>query len=476
VLREQSGQALVLALTTMAVLATLTTAVTLEVTVNHRESGVSANADKAFAIAQLCLAQAEGLVYSAAASHVQPATGSQSCSQDGGTGTYSASVAADGVSWTMTATATYQGIQKTVSAQANVPSPITVTDGSVWNYLYADSTSGCTTLSNSTIISVPVFIRGNLCMQNSAQITGANVEIGGNVTFANTSSIGTSTQKISALQVAGTCNGVTPGTTGCNGSSSPVWANSIYHGLTQTLQMPAVDFDAMYLNANPGPATGHACGPASTGVPANFFDNDTVQNNSITNVATNLFPSTAYDCKAASGTNEIKWTPGQGTNPGQLYINGAFYFDGNLTVGSSTSIVYTGTGTIYLSGTIAFNGSSSFCGISTCSTSWNPDVNGIIFLAACWAPNTTGGTLITYAANGIYCEDINTTKTVQFGSYVATDYAMRSGSNMGPVLANTLTLASGASSLIPFHNMPPGTPLNTSNVYLPATAPTNWSG
>jgi hypothetical protein len=44
------------------------------------------------------------------------------------------------------------------------------------------------------------------------------------------------------------------------------------------------------------------------------------------------------------------------------------------------------------------------------------------------------------------------------------------------VLANTLTLSSGASSLIPFHNMPPGTPLNTSNVYLPATAPTNWSG
>ena len=72
--------------------------------------------------------------------------------------------------------------------------------------------------------------------------------------------------------------------------------------------------------------------------------------------------------------------------------------------------------------------------------------------------------------------DINTTKTVQFGSYVATDYRMRSGSNMGPVLANTLTLTSGSSSLIPFHYMPPGTPLNTQHVYLPATAPTHWSG
>src|SRR5690348_2245829 len=140
----------------MAVLATLTTAVLLEVTVNHRQSGVSANSDKAFAIAQLCLAQAEGRVYSAAASHVSPSTTATACSQDGGTGTYSASVAADGISWTMTASATYQGITKTVSAQANVPSPITVTDGSVWNYLYADSTTGCTTISQSTIISVQI--------------------------------------------------------------------------------------------------------------------------------------------------------------------------------------------------------------------------------------------------------------------------------------------------------------------------------
>ena len=127
---------------------------------------------------------------------------------------------------------------------------------------------------------------------------------------------------------------------------------------------------------------------------------------------------------------------------GQLYINGSFYFDGNLTVGSSTSITYTGTGTIYLSGTVAFNGSSSFCGDTSCSTAWNPDVNGIIILAACWMPNTTGSSLV-YASSGTYCEDINTTKTVQFGSYVATDYRMRSGSNMGPVLANTLKLPKG---------------------------------
>jgi hypothetical protein len=473
-LREQSGQALVVGLMTMAVLATLTTAVTLEVTVNHRSAGHSADANKAFAIAQLGLSYAEGRVYAAAAAHQAPATGATAFSQDGGTGTYSASVAADGISWTMTATATYRGITKTVSAQANVPSPITVNDGSVWNYLYADSTSGCTTLANSTVITVPIFIRGNLCMANSAQITGVNVEVGGNITFANTSSIGTSVSKISSLQVAGTCNGVTPGTGTCDGSHSPVWANSVQSSLSVSLSMPTVDFGSMYLNSNPGPATGHDCLPGY-GVPANFFDNDRIQNNSVANAATNLFPNFDYDCKNASGTSELRWnhTTSTLTMSGS---NATFYFDGNLTVGSSTTINYVGQGTLYFSGTVAFNASSGVCGIANCTSSWNPDVNGMIILAACWQPNTTGGSLVTFAGSGTYCMDINTTKTVQFGSYVATDYRMRSGSNMGPVLASTLTLTSGSSSLIPFHYMPPGTPQNTAKVYLPATAPTNWSG
>jgi Tfp pilus assembly protein PilX len=471
-LKDQTGQALVLGLVTMAVLATLTTAAALEVTVNHRNAGNSADADKAFAIAQLGLSYAEGRVYAAAAAHTAPSTSATAFSQDGGSGTYSASVGADGTTWTMTSTATYNGITKTVTAQVNVPSPVTVNDGSVWNYLYADSTSGCTTLSQSTVITVPIFIRGNLCMANSAKITGANVEVGGNVTFLNTSSIGTSTQHVDTLQIAGTCNGVTPGTSTCAGNASPVYADHIQTSLTVSLSMPSVDFAGKYASSIPGPATGHGCGAGSTGVPASFFDNDTTQNNSISNVATTLFGNSDYTCKDSSGTTVLSWNHSTNT----LAINGSVYFDGNLTVNGSQTITYTGQGSIYVTGTVQFNGPSGICGIAGCTQSWNPDVNGIIFIAGCWHANSNGTTLVTYAADGVYCLDVNTTKTVQFGSWVATDYAMRSGNNMGPVLANTLTMSSGASSLIPFHYMPPGTPLNSQNVYLPATAPTNWSG
>ena len=97
-------------------------------------------------------------------------------------------------------------------------------------------------------------------------------------------------------------------------------------------------------------------------------------NNSVTNAADNLFPNSDYDCKNASGTSEIKWNHSTST----LTLSGSdarFYFDGNLTVGSSTTINYVGQGTLYFSGTVAFNGSSGVCGIANCTSSWNPDVN-----------------------------------------------------------------------------------------------------
>jgi hypothetical protein len=98
-------------------------------------------------------------------------------------------------------------------------------------------------------------------------------------------------------------------------------------------------------------------------------------------------------------------------------------------------------------------------------------VNGIIFIAGCWS-NSTGSTLITSA-----CVSLGGGATVQFGVYCTTNYSTSGGSsNMGPVLANSLSLGGNAASLIPFHNMPPGTPLSTRTVVIPAQPPKNWSG
>ncbi len=488
--REESGIALVLALIVLIVLAALTAAVSFEVAVNHRNAGQSAAADRAFALAELGLSYAEGRVYSSASTHVTPSSSPTSFGQDGGTVTYYANVAPDGVTWTMTGIGSYGGVTRTVSAQADVPSKVTVTDYSVWNYLYSnDTTATCATTleqggGNGQAISVPLFVRGNLCMQQQSQFNGAQLEVGGTLTITQHSgnsnyAIGTPSNPISELDVAGagaSCNGATPGSGSCNGSTYPIYARTVKNTLSVALSMPPVDLANAYATADPGPVTtGNGCGPGSSGVPANFFDNDTTLNASDGNI--NLFPPTSYACYSSDGSSYIKWNASTHT----LSVKGELYFDGNLSVsnGSSTEIDYTGQGTLYFTGTVAINSATTICGVAGCGTTWDPDVNGMIVIAGCEKMYNGTLTPVVYASGpfaGTYCMSINTTKTVQFGAYVTQDYLLQSGTDMGPVLANTLTFQSGASAIIPFHTMPPGTPLNTSTTYLPAVKPTNWNG
>jgi len=475
VVQDEQGVALVLALMAMVVLSILTAGLLTVVAVNHRTTLRSTEARKAFGIAETGLAYAEGNVYGAAAAHSAPATGQTSFNQDGGAGLYWATVSGDGHTWTMHGQGTYGGVTREVSAQADVPSPVTVSESGVWNYLYADSTNGAcpTTISGSTTVAVPTFTRGNLCLQ--APFTGSQLEVGGNLMLSGgKAAVGTSSSPVATLAVAGTCSGVTVGTGVCNGSTSPIYAKTTSSKLGVNPGMPPVNLSNSYATANPGPGAGHGCQTGS-GTPNPFFDNDTTLNNSVPSI--NLFPSTAYDC--VNGTNEIKWTPtitAACLSGSCLYVNGEFFFDGSLSMAGNTHVFYTGQGTLYFTGSIVSSGNFSICGIQDCSTAWNPDKNGIILLAGCWN-NSTGSQLVSLATTGSYCVDYGGTNNIQVGTYCATDYHISGNTtNMGPVLANTLALNGNLSTLVPFHIMPPGTPLNTSTSYLPASAPTYWNG
>lgn len=470
--RDEGGVALVLALMAMVVLSTLAAGLLVVVSVNHRTSLQSLDAKKAFGIAETGLAYAEGNVYGAAAAHGTPTTGQTSFTQDGGSGIYWASVAGDGHTWTMYGQGTYNGTTRQVSAQADVPSPVTVSNSGVWNYLYADSTSGScpTTIGGSTTVAVPVLTRGNLCLQS--QFSGAQLEVGGNlVVSGGKGQVGTSTSKIPNLYVAGTCDGVTAGTGVCDGSHSPIYASNATTTLPVNPQMPAVNWPTAYSTANPGPGTGHACQTGSN-VPNPFFDNDTTLNNSLASV--NLFPATYYDC--VNGSNEIKWCPSVDSTHGcstanSLYVNGTFFFDGSLSLSGNSSIVYSGTGTLYFTGTISTSGGVHLCGIANCTGAWDTDNAAMVFVAGCWA-DSTGSTLVASK-----CVNYGGNAVLQVATYCTTDYFIAgTATNWGPVLANTLQLNGNMSTLVPFHIMPPGTPLNTSTEYLPASAPTYWNG
>jgi hypothetical protein len=471
--REEHGIALPMALAVMAVLAVVTAALTLNGAVNQRSSLKSADAKAAFALASTAMAYGQGATL---AGDVSPPSSSGSASAPGGgTATWTSEQQSDGCNctWKITAVGTIDGISRTITEIATQPSDKETIIQDVWNYVYADSTStSCTNLNGNVAVTVPILVRGNLCLGGSQTFSGSQLKVGGYLTVTGSAKIGSSSSKISTLQVAGTCNSVTAGTGVCDGNHSPIYASSVRNSLDVTPAMPCIgqpsSWDAQCTGSNDGTwSTLHTqyntqAGIAKTGCPAGLFDNDSTLNNSDTSISSVMFGTTDYDCKV--GSNEIKWTHSSNS----LYVSGTLDFDGSLTL--SGTITYSGQATMYFTGGVNTNGSASFCGIANCTSAWNPNTNGIIFIAGCWA-NSTGSSLTTSG-----CVNLGGSSNVQFGAYVTTDYATSgSASNMGPVLANTLNLGGTTQTIIPFSVMPPGTPLNYDIYHVPATVK-SWSG
>jgi Tfp pilus assembly protein PilX len=481
---DESGIALILAVITMGVLASLTASVVFAVTVNHRSAAGSANSDKAFALAEQALAYAEGRLYSSATSGEPTLVPSTTFTQDGGTGTYSGVLS--GSTWTLTGQGVVGGVTRKVTSQATVPAAVTVPDPTPWSYLYSDSHASCsTTISDGVDINVPLYAQGGLCVTGEAlsddvNFTGSDLEVGGNLSFTgNKVKIGKSNQPISKMNVVGTCP-VNP----CDGAHSPIYVNApgVGHTLTPSLAMPTVDLSGNYTAADPGPT--HACQTGS-GIPSPFFDSNATLNNSVASI--NLFPAgVSYDCKI--GTNEIKWDGSE-----NLTVNGRFYFDGSLNLSTDNkSYVYSGSGTLYFTGTVNFSGDDvNLCAVTgvkkdnhghlkDCKGNWNPDTNGLIIVAGCWAntpeANPASPTLATT------CMNLSGKKvTIQAGLLAKTGFTVteHDATVLGPVLADTITMAEETDfkSLKPFHTLPTGAPSNGSvTIFPPALPATNWNG
>jgi hypothetical protein len=228
------------------------------------------------------------------------------------------------------------------------------------------------------------------------------------------------------------------------GNHNPIWDSRARHTLRPLLATPRIALRATDAWANPGPALGHAC-PVGSNVPTNFFDNNTLRNDS--NGSINLFPSGhPYNCTV--GSNQLIW---DGTN--HLTVNGTFYFDGNLSMSGNTAIVYSGEGTIYFTGSLSFSGTTSLCGITNCTTQWDTGHNVLVLVAGC--RNSTNGTM-----SG--CVSISGNNTLQIGIYSNNDYSISGTAvNMGPVIATSGTFSGNATQMIPFATLPSGAPTNT---------------
>jgi hypothetical protein len=354
-----------------------------------------------------------------------------------------------------------------------------------WNFIYSRGTGQTCdmTLQQSVLVNSPLYVAGNLCLQNSSAITAGPLIVQGSLTMDQAANYaGTSTTPLNQLGVRNGCTWKNnslhnPCQQGAGASGfDNVWATTITNNPGESAA-PTVDWDAWYLNANPGPYYGCL---TTSGTPPSF-DNDqgsattpsaTHRNNSLTSVV-NLTPSSSYTCQGSAG--ELSWN----ATTKVLTANGTIFIDGSAQIQNGAVNTYTGSATIYVSGTLLIK-NSKLCQATTgsgssmtCTTSgWNPAQRMLVFVAngngSAGSPQSqvNAGDSVqlvsAYAQGAIYgtnAVDLDTTS--QFD---------------GPLDGSTVKLGQSTSSSFPgLSFVPAGMPGNP-EVYAQPQAPQLYAG
>jgi hypothetical protein len=341
-LAGERGTALVMSLGMSSVLAISGTSAVLYTTSGERAANRSKAEVRAQALAEAGVNYAFATLYNASDPTLASAVPPRTLQMEGGTVEYYGSLDQASNRWTLT------GIGRVPSPNPNAGDVIRIIRGrarigssthgsennAVWNYVYADATTGCTSIGNSVNVNVPLYIRGSLCLSNSASMTGYSLQVGGTLSLSNTSHVGSTVAGASSMDeenpqvhevhVAGGCRLGTSGpfTSPC-GDAQRVYSEAPPDANTTGLTKPPVDLPNWYQNAYPGPM--HGC---TTGSFPGGFDTDTVMNESRGTV--NIAPATAYDCQVRDASNNligrIAWDPATKV----LTILGTIFIDGSI--------------------------------------------------------------------------------------------------------------------------------------------------
>jgi Tfp pilus assembly protein PilX len=438
-LRDESGIALVMAVGVLAVLMVTGAAVVFYASSNARSAEYSADDAKGLNLAEAGLNYARAELWNAADPTSASAVTARTLNLEGGTVSYSGAYDSATKLWTLTGTGTYTnptGGTAPVSRTASSQVLVTTTGGlhPAWGYLFADTTS-CTLLQNNLTIDAPIYVRGDLCMENSAVITGDIVQVRGNVQIKGQASVGFSATPVPVVRVGGGCRYPWSGSYQTPCTSSHRVYRSIFYNTVPELAKPPVDLPHWYANANLGPAND----PCAT----LQFDTDGALNGS--NPTQYLLTTTAYTCQTADGLGKLNYTPG---TPGTLEIEGVVFFDGPLRLNSNRDVVYTGRGTIYASGVITIENHVRLCGVAACDATWDPDTNLLAFV---------GGS----TADDSFVIENNT--TFQGAIYAVNDFTQDNSVIVcGPVIAQELQISNNTDNcFVPFGDAPPGLPGST---------------
>jgi hypothetical protein len=300
-------------------------------------------------------------------------------------------------------------------------------------------------------VNIPFYVRGNLRLSNSAQVSGYALQVGGTLEFLNSSHAGAADAPLHEVHVGGGCRIGSSGAfvTPC-GPEQRTYA-TISDSTPTEFVKPPVDLNGWYYNAQPGPR--HPC---TVGSFPGGFDNDATPNNS--RAAVDLTPGTAYDCRVydpATGAllGQLTWNP----STKALTIAGTIYFDGDVSFTQLNQAYYSGRATIYAAGNLTMANSTTLCGDVSCGPDWNPQQNLLAFVA--------GGNV-----------NIGNSTKFQGAIYAVNDYAEQNGSTIwGPIIAHRVSLAnSSVNHYVPIGTLMPGMPATYEDVVTITNEPGSW--
>jgi Tfp pilus assembly protein PilX len=220
-----------------------------------------------------------------------------------------------------------------------------------WSGIYSGATgSTCDlTLGQGVTASAPIYVAGNLCVNQSASINGSGVtlKVLGNVTLQNgNSNIGGSSAITSAAIGGGCTKGSGSLSPPCriNTSSTQIWdlsGNSTAPTPTPD-PLPTVDWTGVQQQQA---ASTTSCTGGYSLTAATFV----------------LTGNTSYTCTVTDSTGVVLGSLSYNAAGKTLTVLGVVYLSGSLDVSSTAAVTYTGVASLFVAGTITAANGSALC-------------------------------------------------------------------------------------------------------------------
>jgi hypothetical protein len=470
---QEHGIALIMAIGILGVLSIVTASLVYYSSANSRQASFESDSSAALNLAEAGANQALAILNadenSALDPNLLPAT---TTTYENGEVTWSGTLDWNTLTWTLT------GVGKTDNPTGaadiertfvvKVPMSLVVTStptNPAWNYIYVTAASSdpytCDMIVNNNVSGeTRLYVLGNLCLQNNADVTSSPLVVGGTLQLLNNSDVGSSSQRVVAYiegQGGLSCK-YGGGQFGASGGTwystcSPEASTHVYSKLPSppnadntpgvstaipSITPPNADYSSWYSYAVPGPNVDCTnSNGARSGTPPTW-DNNATRDASVTTVFDLTPAGVSYTCRvgpADSPAGELSWNH----TTGVLTVLGTMFIDGSVKVGQNAVAQYNGFATIYLNGTLLFENNARLCGQysgANCDwDGWDPNSELLVFVAAGTGGQAGTGNSVKLSQNAQFQGAFYAESNVTIENNAKTD---------GPMLADTTVLVNNA--------------------------------